>query len=237
MLDTFSKRQNTFVMLVDKKDLSILTTSISVPVINALTKGFEGTEIVLGKVRGPDAIKALRTYNQQASQALRINADYNDPLMEEELQWQNIGSTPNVFGVRPYDTKPEGFTLRRKIANRRQNALLQIESKLERYATRIINSSIDDVFIPYMSDEINKCKPDEDQYTDALIEWANSSGINVKQAYNECSMITSSANITTMRLHAHWRFFVDQINKLDFQTEGVLQKVLAQAELRLRSGL
>ena len=127
--------------------------------------------------------------------------------------------------------------LKRKIANRRQNVLSQIESKLERYASRIINSSLDDIFIPYMSDEISKCDPEKDQYTNAVAEWAVASGLDVKQAYNECNMITSSANITAMRLHAHWTFFVNQVNKLDFLTDGVVEKVIADAELRLRSGL
>ena len=238
MLDTFSKKQNNFIMLVDKEQFGVLTTSISPSVINALTTGFDNTEAVLATIKGPDALKALRTYNQNAEQSLRLRIDYNDPLIIEdyEVQHETVGAISNVFGVQPYE-KPEGFTLKRKIANRRQHVLLQIESKLERYAGRVVNSPMDDIFIPYMSDEINKCKPNEDQYTDALIEWANASSLDVKQAYNHCKMVTESTNITMMRLHAHWRYFVGVVNKLDFLNEGSAEKVIADAEIRLRSGL
>ena len=226
-------------MLVNKEDLSILTISSSASVLNALVRGFDNSVPVLGRITSPDALKALRTYNQNASQAISLNVGIND-LVDEvnpDIKWDTVGSIPITIGLQPIEEKQEDFVLKRKIANRRQKVLSQIESKLERYASRIVNSSLDDIFIPYMSDEISKCKPEEDQYTNAVAEWAVASGLDVKQAYNECSMITSSANITAMRLHAHWRFFVNQVNQQDFLTDGVLEKVIADAELRLRSGL
>lgn len=239
MLDTFSSRKNVTLMLVNKEDLGILTISSSVPVLNALVGGFDNSVPVLGRITNPDALKALRTYNQSASQAISINMGLDDLTQEidPEVNWDTVGLTPITFGLKTIQEKKEDFVLKRKIANRRQNVLSQIESKLERYASRIINSSLDDIFIPYMSDEISKCDPEKDQYTNAVAEWAVASGLDVKQAYNECNMITSSANITTMRLHAHWTFFVNQVNKLDFLTDGAVEKVIADAELRLRSGL
>lgn len=239
MLDTFSNRKNVTMMLIDQEDLSILTVTSSVSVLNALSEGFDNSVPVLGRITNPDALKALRTYNQSASQALLANIGLDDLTQEIETKanWDTVGLTPISFGLKPMNEKTEGFVLKRKIANRRQNVLSQIESKLERYASRVINSSLDDIFIPYMSDELSKCKPDEDQYTNPVIEWAIASGLDVKQAYHELSMVTSSANLTTMRLHAHWRFFVNQVNKLDFQVDGILEKVIADAELKLRSGL
>jgi len=227
-------------MLVDQETFGILTVSASPSVINALAEGITNTSLMIGQFP-EERIKVLNNYNKGSGQSFILTTSGSDkgyaiPAAELSVA-KVIKGQKVIFDIQVMETVPEEFTEKRKIANRRQHVLSAIETKLERYAGRVVHSSVDDLFIPHMTVEVNNCKPNEGYYTDALIEYATSSDLTVDQAFQECRMITSSTNITVMRLHAYWKYFIKYINSLDLIAPESMSEAIALAEFKLRSGM
>jgi hypothetical protein len=240
MLDTFSKKANISSMLVDQQTFGILTVSVSPAVINALAEGIPNSSLMVAQLPGKHN-EIIRNYNRSSTNNYILTTSGSEKgyaIPSAELSVAKVVPEQEIiFDIEKMDNVTEQFNVSRQLANRRQHVLASIETKLERYAGRVVHSTVDDVFIPYMTTEIDKCIPENNYYTPGLEAWAISAGLPVKQAYQECKMVVSSTNITIMRLHAYWKWFISHVNSLDFSDQSLMQETIALAEFKLRSGM
>ena len=74
--------------------------------------------------------------------------------------------------------------------------------------------------------ELDRCDPASNFYTQAIVEWATLSGIDVATAYQELKLKAESRGLQYIRNHAIHQKFVFLLNQ-ETTREG-LQSVLAQ---------
>ena len=104
-----------------------------------------------------------------------------------------------------------------------------LEQKIERYMARCKTFSGDEIFIPFMSEELKK------SFSPAIEEWANIRGVTYNEAQVDLEVKVKTAQLVVSNLNAVWEKYVERLNTLT--TFAEINNVLStDVETNLRNG-
>lgn len=234
MLDTFSKKTS-YHLVVDQETFGILTTSASVAVANAVSKGIVNSSTMTIVLFGTQ--EKLFQYNKNTSINLTLIKQVTRANSATDSNLGLIKDTKNnlLFDIEDNSQVTEQWMAKRQLANDRQQGIISLETKLERYLSRVKTFTADDILYATLVDELKKCNVEQSQYSNAVTEWAEIVGIEPFAAYQELSVYVRSVGLSVLRLHALWTKYVDLINNLTTKQE-ILDCVNGQLEMELRAG-
>lgn len=241
MLDGFAKKSLVH-LVVDLKNYGVLTCShSSIPVANAVSQGLLNTSVQ--NIFLPEKVEYFKNYNTQAIEREKNCLVVKQTPFALTAGEGNIGrSVDRTANKRLFDVVEmtseevtEEWIKRRHLANLRLQSLVLLESKLERYMVRLKSFSGDEMFVPFMAQELNQCDMPLGVFTPAIIEWANIAGVDPATAVNELSMKVRSYLLSISRLNAIWVKYVNKINALETLAE-MTSCLNDSLEMELRSG-
>lgn len=229
MLDTFSKKEY-FQLIVDQTNFGILTSVQSLPVAHAIAAGFQNVSVM--NVMLPESPFLRRDY--------KASTDLNYTLVKrmasafipcEANIAAHVTETANnkLFDVVSMSNVDSAWIAKRRLANIRANGMLTLEQKLERYMARAKTFAGDDIFIPFMSDELKK------DHSPAIEDWANIRGVTVNEARTDLEIKVKTAQLVVSNLNALWEKYVDRINQLSTPAE-INECLNTEVEGALRNG-
>lgn len=65
--------------------------------------------------------------------------------------------------------------------------------------------------LPFLLDQLNKCDPDNNQYTRAIVEWADIQECSPESAYQELKLRYEGHGLVNLRSHAHYTKYARRI--------------------------
>jgi hypothetical protein len=230
MLDSFSKKED-YQLVVDQTNFGILTAVQSLPVAHAVSLGIPNTSVM--NVLLPE-VQEFRTRSYRASTTANfilvkrmiqasVPCEANVALQVNETQ------NNRLFDVIPMAEVTPEWTERRRLANARANGLITLEQKIERYMARAKTFSGDEIFIPFIAEELKKGS------SPAIEEWANIRGVTVHEARVDLEIKVKTAQLVVSNLNAVWEKYVERINS--FNTFAEINNCLSyDVESSLRNG-
>lgn len=210
MLDSFSKKED-YQLVVDQTNFGILTVVNSLPAAHAVSLGIPNTSVM--NVLLPE-VQEFRT------RSYRNDVTANLTLVKRMVQASvpceanvalQVNETKNnrLFDVIPMQAFEPDWFAKRKLANARANGFITLEQKLERYMARAKTFSGDEIFIPFMAEELKK------ESSPAIEEWANIRGVTVQEARVDLEIKVKTAQLVVSNLNAVWEKYVERINTLN----------------------
>jgi hypothetical protein len=237
MLDGFARKNNHH-LVVDLTNYGVLTTATSVSVANAVAQGLVNTSVL--DIWLPDRAEYFKDFAHSVNKNCTLIKKTSRASISSDA---NIGKavekTPSGQHFDILETNvaevSADWLVKRKLANDRQFSMSLLERKIERYMSRAKHFTGDELFIPFMSQQLPQCDHARNIYTPAVTEWATIAGMSPGAAFNELSMKVSGCLLSVSRLNAIWVKYVDKINRLDDKLE-MTQCLHEQLEMELRSG-
>jgi hypothetical protein len=235
MLDSFSKKSGN-TLLVDQETFGIIAYGPSIPVMQALSEGIQNSSVMtvvfhhsLDKFRGT-GLDAPTTENY-----ILLRRTGTQAVTPSDCNVARGANIEQMFGYVDMEAPTAEWIEKRTLAKNRQIGLWLLEQKIERYLSRAKMFTGDDVLLPFLASELQKCDFTKQVYSDVVVEWASIAGINVNEAYHILSNKVMSINIIVSRLHAMWFKYVNKINALS-TSEEIMRLVNFDLETELRSG-
>lgn len=235
MLDCFSKKTTSH-LVVDQSTFGILTTSPSIAVANAVSQGLLNsstmTVVLFGKADVVNQISKDPTVNYTLVRQMNHASSATDMNLGKI-----VAETANrqLFDIESSTAVSANWKDIRTLANSRQQGLMSLESKIERYLSRIKSFTADDILIPVIKQALNQSDATTENYSDLIVEWAEIAKVSNFAAYQELKMKVDTVELTVVRLHAIWTKYVDKVNQLHTHQE-IMSCVNNELELELRSG-
>ena len=226
MLDTFSKKE-TYQLLIDQETFGVLAIVNSVSILHALAAGITNSSAMNVYLPKVNAYQTLATgdfiLGRKSVQAL---------IPSEGNVAKSLSSTPNdtLFALVPYNTPSSNFVEKKTLTSLRAFGISMLEQKIERYLSRAKHFSGDEIFIPFIANEL------QDPDSLAIKEWASITGNSVFEARAELELKVKTAQIVSLRLNAIWDKYVKRINSLTSADE-IGKCVKYDLEIELRSGV
>lgn len=235
MLDNFAKKSSN-TLLVDQETFGIIAYGPSIPVMQALSEGIQNSSVMtvvfhhsLDKFKGT-GLDASITENY-----ILLKRAGTQAVTPSDCNVARGANIDQLFGYVEMELATEAWIAKRVLAKNRQMGLWLLEQKIERYLSRAKMFTGDDVLLPFLATELQKCNFAKRIYSDVIVEWASIAGINVNEAYHILSNKVMSINIIVSRLHAMWFKYVNKINS-QYTAEEILRLVNIDLETELRSG-
>jgi hypothetical protein len=237
MLDGFARKNNHH-LVVDLTNYGVLTSSNSISVANAVAQGLLNTSVL--DIWLPERLQYFRDFAYVLDKNCTVVRQTSRASATSDANiGRAISKTPSgrMFDVTdtPAEEVTETWLARRQLANDRQDSLALLERKIERYASRTKNFTGDELFIPFMSQQLSQCDHVRNIYTPAVTEWAAIAGLSPAVAFNELSMKVSGCLLSVSRLNAIWVKYAARVNSFDTKAE-MTQCLHDQLEMELRSG-
>jgi hypothetical protein len=135
-----------------------------------------------------------------------------------------------MFALVPMPTPTSNFLKKKSLSITRAIGLIALEQKIERYLVRAKFFCGDEIFIPFIAEELKK------QESLPILEWARIQDISEDAARKDLEIKVKSAQLITLRLSAIWEKYVKRINALD-SYESIDNCVKHDLEIELRSGV
>jgi len=200
------------VIVVDGNTFGIMCESVSYSVAHSVSLGFINASVRIL----PANLSWLES---------KYNKNYNDKLTHYQF------FRGDVFNMSPSLITDEWLSLR-NLAFLRNRFQMIWETRCNQY---LLNRSYEyahlDKLDGYLWRELEKCNPDTNFYTQAIIEWATLSGIDPTSAYQELKLKADSRGLQYLRNHAIHQRFVNLINQET--TVEKLQEVLIEGVKQL----
>jgi hypothetical protein len=235
MLDSFAKKSGN-TLLVDQETFGIIAYGPSIPVMQALSEGIQNSSVMtvvfhhsLDKFKGTGLDASL------AENYILLKRAGTQAVTPSDCNVARGANIDQLFGYVDMGSPSEEWLAKRTLAKNRQMGLWLLEQKIERYLSRAKMFTGDDVLIPFLGNELQKCDFDKHIYSDVIVEWASIADIAVNEAYHILSNKVMSINIIISRLHAMWFKYVNKINASSTSKE-IMHLVNLDLETELRSG-
>ena len=227
MLDSFVQKRY-YQLLVDQETFGVLASVNSISVLQSLSYGIDNSSIMLVNLAGANInLEYLKDTHyilgRKSIQAL-IASDSNVA--------KPLASVPgdNMFALVPMPSPTNNFLKKKNLSITRAIGLIALEQKIERYLVRAKFFCGDEIFIPFIADELKK------QESLPILEWARIQDISEDAARKDLEIKVKSAQLITLRLNAIWEKYVKRINALD-SYESIDHCVKHDLEIELRSGV
>jgi hypothetical protein len=227
MLDSFVQKR-LYQLLIDQETFGVLASVNSVSVLQALSAGINNSSVMLVDLPGADInLELLKDVN------VILGRKSIQALIPSEINVAKpLASVPgdNMFGLVPMSEPTNDFLEKKKLAIMRAIGLIKLERKIERYLVRAKFFCGDEIFIPFIAEELRK------QESLPILEWARIQGISEDSARKDLEIKVKSAQLITLRLSAIWEKYVKRINALS-SFEEIDNCVKYDLEIELRSGV
>jgi len=199
MLDSLYNSSQIFV--VDQESFLVLCKTDSIRVANAICEGLLNTSTMV--------VSVAETYSETCNQIL-IQNRANNKLGEGNAA-KHCDDLPSDIRHGLTNTGKLADTLLKKkeLCLLRKEGLEILEQNCIRFSARNVNFINDDVFIYAIGQAL------KDDHSSTVQEWADIKGVSYAEARNELQMIYDSVTISTVKMNAVWRKFVDKINTLE----------------------
>lgn len=202
---------STKIFVVDQSTFTILGTTESIRVANAICRGIMNTSTMVVSVN-KDYDKSKHYVLKQMPIAGGKNGAANTAMPSNDLK---------QYGIRYDIENVEEITVdikrNKEIFEIRKIGLESLEQSCMRYLSRLVNFYEDTIFLSTISKELEKSNPQEETYSDGILDWANIMNVSPKAAYQQLKLELDSASISILKMHALWTKYVDKINLLTDQ--------------------
>lgn len=227
MLDSFVQKRF-YQLLVDQETFGVLASVSSISVLQALAAGIGNSSIMLVNLANVNInLDVLKDSNyilgRKSVQAL---------ITSESNVAKPLVSVPgdHMFGLVPMSVPTQDFLQKKHLAIARATGLINLEQKIERYLVRGKFFCGDEIFIPFIAEELKKPE------SLPILEWAKIQDVSENDARKDLEIKVKSAQLITLRLSAVWEKYVKRINSLD-TFEDIDNCVKNDLEIELRSGV
>lgn len=231
-------------LVVDQETFGVVTRCPTISIANAVSKGILNTSPMVIFYPYTSVIGGVNSYRDGPEinyQLVRrgskiVNTGY---IASECNVAKIVEETPNkrFFDLIEYPKEflnPRWYA-KRSLANIRADAMMVLEQRCERYLSRSKHFIGDEMFLQFLSRELDRCDPKTVNYTAAIQEWADINNRTVDDAYQELKMHYESSSISVMRIHALWNKYVDIINSKSEKSE-MEDALFLQLESEFRFG-
>jgi hypothetical protein len=211
-------------LVVDRETNRILTRCRNASTANAVSRGFLNSTVMV--INRPDFFHndRMKIYhkNSEITFILTIKNSSGVPSLESNVgEKTTIGNEYFNF-IENTDTDQE-WNNKRSLANTRSEIFSNIEAKIERYLARYSSFVGDSILYQHLSQEFDKCKIDEDYYSESIIEYSKILSMSPYEAFNDLKMKYDSISIITMRYSAIWEKNILAINSItDYSNKSQL---------------
>jgi hypothetical protein len=209
---------NQKIIVVDNNTNGVLCQCSTPSVAHSVSSGFINS-----------SIKLIPSNLQKCKEA--FNKNYNQP----DIFFQYI------FGE-VYDMKPslitEQWVSLKKLAMLRNQWLSAWETRCDQF---LLNRNLEYAhlsdFHGFLWHELDACDPDNNYYTQSIVEWASISNVSVPTAYQELKLKAESRGLQYVRNHAVHQKFVLLLNQETTHTgfqqvfEAGMDQLIGQAIL------
>ena len=227
MLDSFVQKRF-FQLLIDQETFGVLASVSSIPVLQSLASEINNSSIMLVNLAGANInLEILKETNfilgRRSVQSL---------VTSESNVAKTLASVPGdmMFGLVTMPEPTSNFLEKKSLAIARATGLINLEQKIERYLVRAKFFCGDEIFIPFIAEELKKSE------SLPILEWAKIQDISEADARKDLEVKVKSAQLITLRLSAIWEKYAKRINSLDSFTE-IDNCVKHDLEIELRSGV
>jgi hypothetical protein len=232
-------------LVIDNNSSGILTRCVSASCANAVSKGILNSSTMVVKFPFMRNNHDINRYQDDPRLNFKLVRLYDPEKVQqtpsnwggESNDYQFMESKDNkpfdlVFFDKKYIT--DDWIKKRKISNLRANHIRNLETICERYMARLKNFVADEIFMTYLSDQLNLSDHKTQTYPASIKEYAEISNMTPAGAFNELKMTYDSTGISIMRIHAIWNKYVDEINS--FEKEEDIQNIYQRIETELIHG-
>ena len=199
MLDSLYNSSQIFV--VDQESFLVLCKTDSIRVANAICEGLLNTSTMV--------VSVAETYSETRNQILVQNRANNK--LGEGNAAKHCDDLPSDIrhGLKNAGELANTLLKKKELCLLRKEGLEILEQNCIRFSARNVNFINDDVFIYSIGQAL------KDDHSSTVQEWADIKGVSYAEARNELQMIHDSVTISTVKMNAVWRKFVDKINTLE----------------------
>lgn len=197
--------------VIDDECFTILCQTNSVSVANAICKGILNTTTMVV----PLEEELNEELNYKLLQQGGIVSQMGNPKIGvSNSAWPGKLSNKRLrYGVEEVPGS-QRYLERKNLAKKRQYGLEHLESGLHRYIARLTNFCLDEGFYHFAARELDLSDPDNNKFSDAIVEWSNIYKCQPREAYWEIKTLYDSTSINIIKMHAVWNKYVDRVNKL-----------------------
>jgi hypothetical protein len=197
MLSTYANKQNTH-LVIDTTTNGILIAVHSNVVANAICFKILNTEAMSIRLVdfNEEINPLLKPQFNESSNFILTKVGHNLTPQSTANVGQLVKSTDGNgrFGVAKMSEVTDEWIALRKKAHNIKEVIASSDLRVLRSATPSKKFFGDTITFPFIKKELDKCNPQEDQYTDAIREWANIVNVPVKKGFEMLS--AESNNIT-----------------------------------------
>ena len=186
MLSIYAKKSNTN-LVVDVTNNGILTSALHVSIANAICFKVVNAEVMVVKLQ--DFAKELYPLsNPQFDPTVNLMLTKLGKKMLPQST-ANIGKIVKSidnnrrYGVSSMDNVSDEWIERREKVHNLRNNIHKFYSQNLRLGTLGKSFFGDDIFLPYMKKELEKCNPTLHEYTDAIHKWSSLVHVDVAKGF------------------------------------------------------
>lgn len=215
-------------------DISLAAYSELIVVYDDLTRG------ILGSVDSDELASALclASLNYKFTSLAK---HFNSYLDDFNLDLNNLKEHYQLSRFRPIDSLPNNFLTGQWIAQRTLFQHKKYHLKLWEYKVRLAINKNNDFFgnsnvMAFLTEQLSKCRPEQDYYTPAIEEWADIQEVSPTAAYQELQLRKESYGLVYLRSHAIYHRYVRKISMAESfnQIEHHYNEAITDLSLKAR---
>jgi hypothetical protein len=233
-------------LIVDQATKGVITYSHSASISNAVSKGIMNSSCMLIHFPFLAGKHDINRYLEDLSLNYKLVKKHdpefsNFKFMDSEM---NVAeSTNNVPSGKTFDFIPldrelitDQWLEKRRLGNFRVINIRSLEMNCDRYLSRFKQFTADDMFFPYLTEQLQLVNVENNIYPESIIEWAAINDTTPRAAYNELKMQKDSMDISIMRIHAVWNKYVEKFNSVSTKEELARLELFGHLESELKFG-
>ena len=195
MLSTYANKQNTH-LVIDTTTNGILIAVHSNVVANAICFKILNTEAMSIRLVdfNEEINPLLKPQFNESSNFILTKVGHNLTPQSTANVGQLVKSTDGHgrFGVAKMSEVTDEWIALRKKAHNIKEVIASSDLRVLRSATPSKQFFGDTINFPFIKKELDKCNPQEDQYTDAIREWSSIVNVPVKKGFEMLSAESSN---------------------------------------------
>lgn len=205
--------KNYLYLVVDRETNFVLTRCANASIANAVSRGFANSSIMVIVNNSWFNDDRIKNYSNEETITFKLTINNFSGIASLE---SNIGEKKEsnyYFDLEEVSIMDEDWIKNRKIANIRSYIFSVIESKIERYLARHISFVGEETLYSFISENLQKCNPTKNYYTEPLLEYSEILSIDPKEAYYDLKMKYESYNCMLLRYSAIWEKLIERVNE------------------------
>jgi len=234
-------------LVVDQETYGVLTRCRSSNIANAVCKGIPNSSAMVIHYPYMGLKHGINGYEKSTVDNFKLirknisfkfsNASINDT---EANVCEHTDQTPSgrIFDLVdfPQNLKTHEWEEKRKLANFRAEKIGNLETRCERYMSRVKQFSGDTLMLDYLSVQLREVDIEKNYYPHSIVEWSQINSVSPEAAYYELKMYYDSLSISIFRIHAIWTKYVKILNSINNEDQLSENSVFLNLESDLKFG-